>query len=228
VSLPRERWLWPMLPLFVVALYLNFLGTPDAKQLLSSERIFYFHMGSASAAGIAFLVAFIASIAYLRTRRRRWDAIAAASTEIGVILTTMVLVSGILWGKVAWGVWWTWDPRLTATVVMWVMFVAYLLLREWTDDPERRASYAAVLDIVAFFIVPLNYVGVRWLNTIHPFVITTSGIALPPSMQVAMFVSMAAFMYLYVAWMVVRVRLLEVESGLDALKDRLRTKLDTF
>ncbi len=224
----RDWWLVPMAPLFVVALWLNFIGTPDAKQLLSSERIFYFHMGSATAAGFAFLLAFVASMAYLRTRRRRWDAIAAAATEVGVVMTTMVLVSGILWGKVAWGVWWTWDPRLTATVVMWVMFVAYLLLREWTDNPERRASYAAVLNIVAFFIVPLNYVGVRWLNTIHPFVITEKGIALPGMMQVAMFVSMGAFTYLFIAWMVVRVRLLETEAVVDEMKDRLRTRLDAI
>lgn len=224
----RDWWLFPMAPLFVVALWLNFVATPDARQLLSSERIFYFHMGSASAAGYAFLVAFVASIAYLRTKKSRWDSVAAASTEVGVVFTTMVLVSGILWGKVAWGVWWTWDPRLTATVVMWVMFVAYLLLRQWTDNPERRASYAAVLNVVAFFIVPLNYIGVRWLNSIHPFVITESGIAMPGSMQVAMFVSMAAFTYLYIAWMVIRVRLLEVESVVDEMRDRLMTRLDTI
>lgn len=222
----RDGWIWFMAPLWILALYLNFIWTPDDRTLLSSQRIFYFHMGSATAGGLAYLVTFVASLAYLRTRSPRWDILAAASAEVGTVLTTMILVSGILWGRAAWGVWWTWDPRLTTTVILWVLFVGYLLLRDWTDHPERRGVYSAVLAVVAFFMVPIDYLSVRWWNSIHPVVITSQGIAMPPRMIVAMFVSMAAFLYLYVAWMVVRVRLLTAEQGLEAVREQLRQGLE--
>lgn len=174
------------------------------------------------------MVTFVASIGYLVKRHPRWDIVAAASAEIGTVLTTMILVSGILWGRAAWGVWWTWDPRLTSTLILWVLFVAYLLLRDWTDNPERRAVYSAVLAIVAFFDVPIDYMAVRWWHSIHPVVITSQGINMAPRMIVAMFVSMGAFLYLYAVWMTIRTRLLEAERGLDQVKNQIRSRLDSI
>lgn len=217
----RDRWIWFMAPLWVLALYLNFIWTPDDRMLLSSQRIFYFHMGAATAGGLAYLVTFVASLAYLRTRTPRWDIVAAASAEVGTVLTTMILVSGILWGRAAWGVWWTWDPRLTTTVILWVIFAGYLLLREWSDNPERRALYSAVVAILAYVDVPIDYMAVRWWNSIHPVVITSQGIAMAPRMIVAMFVSMAALLYLFAIWMAIRLRLLRAEAGLADIKNRL-------
>ena len=221
-------WLWLMAAIWVVALYLNFIYTPDARYLLSSERIFYVHMGSATAMTFVYGVTFVASIGYLWRRGLAWDRWAAASAEVGTLLTTMVLVSGIIWGRTAWGSWWTWDPTITTTLILWVLFLGYLLLRDWTDDRERRARYAAVLAIVAFFLVPLDYYAVYFLKSIHPAVITTHGVNLAPSMVLAMLVSMVAFLFLAAAWILIRLRLLAAEDHLVEIQDRLRTPLDSL
>jgi heme exporter protein C len=221
-------WLWVMAAVWVVALYLNFIYTPDAKYLLSSERIFYVHMGSATAMTFVYLITFVASIGYLVNKRLSWDRWAAASAEVGTVLTTMVLISGIIWGRTAWGVWWTWDPTVTTTLILWVLFLGYLLLRDWTDDRVKRARYAAVLGIVAFFMVPIDYEAVYVWKSIHPQVITTHGVNLAPSMVLAMLVSMVAMMFLAAAWMVIRIRLFEAQDGLEQIQALIRTPLDTL
>lgn len=222
----RDRWVWILLPLMIIALYLNFIWSPNDAILGASQRIFYFHMGSATVAGIAYTITFVSSIGYLIRRRPAWDVWAASSAEIGTVFTAMVLISGILWGRAAWGIWWTWDPRLTSTVILWVLFAGYMLLREWTDNPERRAQYAAVLAIVAYLDVPIDYMTIHWWNSIHPIVITTHGIRMAPRMIVAMFWSMIAMVLLFVAWMAVRMRLMRAESGIEALKNRIRTGIE--
>lgn len=222
----RDRWIWVLLPYMVVVLYIDFIWSPDAVQLGSTERIFYFHMGSATVTMIAYTITAIASALYLIKRRRIYDIWAAASAEIGTAFTTMVLVTGTLWGKVAWGVWWTWDPRLTSTVILWVLFGGYLLLREWSDNPERRGVYSAILALIAFVDVPIDYMTIRWWNSIHPVVITTQGIQMAPKMIVAMFVSMAAAILIFIAWMSIRLRLLSVQADLTELKTRVREQLE--
>ncbi|NMP23580.1 cytochrome c biogenesis protein CcsA [Sulfobacillus sp. DSM 109850] len=209
-----------------VALYLNFVGTPDDRILGASQRIFYVHMGTATTAGLAFTVTAACSILYLVTKNLAFDVVAAASAEIGTVFTTMLLVTGVLWGRAAWGVWWTWDPRLTATVILWVLFLAYLLVRGWTESVEPRARLSAVLALAAYVDVPIDYMTIRWWKSIHPVVITSHGIQMAPVMVLAMFVSMAAMLALYGAWMQLRVRLGRVESGLDVLKQRLRSRME--
>lgn len=223
-----SAWLWVMAGVWVVALYLNFIYTPDAKYLLSSERIFYVHMGSATAMTFVYLITFVASIGYLFNKKLSWDRWAAASAEVGTVLTTMVLISGIIWGRTAWGVWWTWDPTVTTTLILWVLFLGYLLLRDWTDDRVKRARYAAVLGIVAFFMVPIDYEAVYVWKSIHPQVITTHGVNLAPSMVLAMLVSMVAMMFLAAAWMVIRIRLFKAQDGLEQIQALIRTPLDTI
>lgn len=220
-----ERWVWVVFPVMLIALYLNFIWSPDDKVLGPSVRIFYFHMGAASLAGVAFTVTLIASIGYLVTKKMTWDVWAAASAEIGTILTTMILVTGILWGKATWGVWWTWDPRLTATAILWVLFLAYLLLREWNENPERRARFSAVLAVIAYLDVPIDYMTIHWWNSIHPIVITAQGFNLAPAMIVAMFGSMVAFALIFIAWMAIRMRIMRAENGLSEVKNAMRARL---
>lgn len=219
-------WIWLMVPLWLVALYLNFIDSPDDTVLLSTIRIFYFHMGSAVAMTFAYSITFIASVGYLFNRRRVWDAWAVASAEVGTVLTAMVLISGIIWGRAAWGVWWTWDPKITSTVILWVLFVGYFLLREWTDNPERRRLYSAVLAIVAFADLPVVYMASRWWHSIHPVVITSQGFNMAPSMIPPMMVSMVALTYLMAVWMSIRLRLLNAESKIEVLKERVQARLD--
>jgi heme exporter protein C len=219
-------WLWPLLPLWLVTLYFIFLGSPDDQTLLSSVRIFYFHMGSAVGMSVAYCITLYASIAYLVTRQARWDRWAAASAEVGTVLTAVVIISGTIWGRAAWGVWWTWDPKITSTVILWVLFVAYFLLREWTDNPEHRRLYAAILAIVAFADLPVVYMASRWWRSIHPTVITLQGFNMAPSMLPPMFLGMAAFVYLVGVWIWVRLRLAEAEDAVALAKSRMRRDLD--
>lgn len=222
----RDRWIWGLLPLGIVALYLNFVWSPDDRTLGPSERIFYFHMGAAAAAGLAFTITFVASIGYLVRRGEKWDVWGAASAEIGTVFTAMVLVSGVLWGRAAWGVWWTWDPRLTATLILWVLFAGYLLLREWADSPERQAVYSAVLAIFAYVDVPIDYMTIHWWHSIHPIVITAHGLNMAPRMIVALVVSQFVFLGILIAWMQIRMRLLRAERNIASCKNIIRSQLE--
>ncbi|SMC05987.1 heme exporter protein C [Sulfobacillus thermosulfidooxidans DSM 9293] len=215
-----------VLPLFVAALYADLIWSPDDRVLGASQRIFYFHMGAAVVAALAFTLTFGASLGYLLIKDLRWDHMAAASAEIGTVFTAMVLFSGILWGKAAWGVWWTWDPRLTSTLILWVLFAGYLLLREWSEDLGKRATYSAVLAIVAYIDVPIDYMAVRWWRSVHPVVITTQGIHMAPKMVDAMLLSMVAMMAIFVIWMVIRMRLLDAEWRLRQIYQRRHQVLE--
>ncbi len=170
------------------------------------QRIFYFHVPSAWVAYLAFAVTFVASIAFLRTERRRWDLVAQASAEIGVLFTTFVLVTGPIWARPVWGTWWQWDARLTSTLVLWLGYVGYLLLRGLATDKQRVGRLAAVVAIVAFLDVPIVHFSVYWWRTLHP-----SGPAPLPAQDSglgvrelgAFFVSLVSFTLLYV-WLLGR------------------------
>ena len=222
----KDRWMWLVLPVMVVALYWDFIVSPDDRILGPSERIFYFHMGAATVAAAAFTITAIASAGYLMTHKPGWDIWAAAAAEIGTIFTTMLLISGVLWGRAAWGVWWTWDPRLTATAILWILFLGYLLIREWSEGRERRARYSAVLAIIAYIDVPIDYMTIRWWKSIHPVVLTSHGINMAPSMAVAMLISIAALSLVFIAWMAIRMRLMRAELNVQDLKNAIRAQIE--
>src|SRR4029079_18503072 len=150
---------WTVLRSWVVA-------PADAEQG-NVQRIMYVHVPSAWLAYLSFFVVFIASIAYLRTSKIRWDRIAAASAEIGVLFTGLAIALGSLWGKPVWGTWWTWDPRLTTTAVLLLIYIGYLAIRRVTDNPTRRARWAAVIGIVGFIDVPIVHLSVIWWRSLH-------------------------------------------------------------
>jgi heme exporter protein C len=182
-----------------------FLYAPEDRLQGPTQRIFYVHVPSAWIGLLAFLVVFVASIGVLVTRSRRWDRVAASSAEVGVVFTTAVLITGPLWARPVWGVYWSWDPRLTSYVVLWLLYVTYLALRGYVTDPARRARYSAVLGIVAFLDVPLVYVSVRWWRSLHPgpVVANPEGPQLPGSMLAVLLVGIAAFtlFYLLLLWL---------------------------
>ena len=222
----RDWWIWTVLPVMVVALYFDFVGSPNDVTLGASARILYFHIGSATVAGIAFTITAVASIGYLIQRTLTWDIWAAASAEIGLVFTTMILVSGTIWGRIAWGAWWTWDPRLTATLILWVIFAAYLLLREWSDNRARRATVSAIIALSAYIDVPIDYMTIRWWRSIHPVIFTNQGINMPVSMQIPMFISMGAMTLVFIVWMAVRMRLMRAELGVGDLKNGIRARIE--
>jgi heme exporter protein C len=141
---------------------------PDEKTMHAIQRIFYFHVPSGICSFIAFFIVFIANFAYLATRRPKWDWLGVAGAEVGVACSTIVLITGPIWAHPVWGIWWTWDARLTSTFVLWLLYTAYLLLRGFLDDPQRKAMFSAVFGIFAFLDVPLVYFSNRLWRTQHP------------------------------------------------------------
>ncbi len=205
-----------------VALYLVFLWVPNERTMGWPSRIFYFHVASAWNAFLAFFVVFVASVAYLWRRRPELDTVAAASAEVGVLFTTIVLTTGPLWARPVWGVWWTWDPRLTTTLVLWFLYLGYLVLRQAVEDDERRARFSAVYGIVAFVDVPVVFESVRWWRTIHPQVLAPGDIRIAPEMLLTLLVSVAAFTALYAYLLRLSVGVSRLQRELERVKARLR------
>jgi heme exporter protein C len=145
----------------------GFLTSPAAELYQHSQKIMYVHVPAAWNAFLAFFVVFWASLAYLWKRREGADLLAASAAEVGAVFTGLTLMLGSIWGKWAWGVWWTWDARLTSTAVLFIIFVGYLALRSFTEDPERRATWSAGVGIFGALNVPIVYMSVRWWRTLH-------------------------------------------------------------
>lgn len=219
----RERTGWLLAALgallFAVSLYLVFVYAPREATLGEVQRIFYFHMGTAWNAFFAFGVVFVASIAFLRTRSRYWDRVAVSAAEIGVLFTTIVLLTGSIWGGAAWNAWWTWDPRLTTTLVLWFIYVAYLIMRASVEGWERRARYAAVFGIIGFVDVPIVFMSIRWWRTIHPLVLSSSGFAMDSQMLPAMWFGLISFTFLFFVLLRQRVQIEALKDEANSLKD---------
>lgn len=196
-----SRWLGLLtLPLLLLDLAAIFLYAPTDALQGNVQRIFYVHVPLALTAFGAFFVTFVGSGMYLWKRDRRWDLLAASSAEVGVVLTTLVLVTGSLWAKPIWGTWWTWDARLTTTLVLWLIYLAYILVRASVAEPERAARSAAVIGVIGFLDVPIIRQSVVWWRTLHPgptIIQEGGGTGLPPEMMLTLAVSVVAFGVLY-------------------------------
>jgi heme exporter protein C len=207
----------------LVGLVLATLYAPEETTMGQLQRIFYVHVPSAWVAFLAFGVVFAGSIAYLGTRRIGADRLARSSAEVGVMFTTIVLVTGPIWGKPAWGIWWTWDARLTTTLVLWLLYIGYLMLRAYLPDAERRATLAAVVGILGFVGVPIDYMAIRWWRTQHPAPVMAGGAGsgLHPQMLRAFLFMLLAFTLLYAALLRDRIEVDRLESDNEDLQRRL-------
>jgi heme exporter protein C len=200
------------------------VAPPDANQG-NVQRLMYVHVPAAWLAYLSFGVVFVCSIAYLVTKRIRFDRVAHASAEIGVLFTALTIFLGSLWGKPVWGTYWTWDPRLTTTAIMLLMYVGYLAVRRLPDNPARRARWAAVVGIVAFADVPIVQLSVEWWRSLHqgPTIRLLGPSTIAPIMAAALFTAVGAFTILYVYLMTVRLRVgrLEDRVAAEALSPRV-------
>lgn len=151
-----------------------FVAPTDAKQGLI-YRILYLHVASAWTGLTSFFIGFIANIAYVLRRQPGWDCLGVSAAEVGLTFTSVVLVTGPIWAHPVWGIWWTWDARLTSTFVLWLLYVSYLLLRTLVEEPERRALFSALFGIFAFLDVPLVFGSIRWWRTQHPQPVVMGG-----------------------------------------------------
>ncbi|MDR2489340.1 MAG: cytochrome c biogenesis protein CcsA [Desulfovibrio sp.] len=173
--------------------WLIFVYAPIEATMRLPQKIFYLHLPLAWWGLFSFFIVFAASIAYLCTRQFHWDALAGAAAEIGVVLASLALVTGSIWGKPAWGVWWTWDARLTTTLVMCFIYTGYLIIRTMDIQPEKRSRIAAVVGILAFLDVPLVFFSARLWSYIHP-----PSISLEPEMKTTVFVCILAFAFIWI------------------------------
>lgn len=151
-----------------IALYRVVFQTPDEVTMGVVQKIFYVHLPMAINAFVACLVVFVSGIGYLWQRRMAWDDLGEAGAKVAVLLCTGVLVTGMIWGRSAWGVWWTWSPRLTFSLMLWLLYVVYLIIRTSIESPERRAVVSAVYGIMAFLDVPIVWLSAKLLPDIHP------------------------------------------------------------
>lgn len=182
----KSRTLWTIYWLVVAATFaggivLVFKFTPNESTMGLIQKVFYFHLPIAICTFLCCFCNFVGSIGYLIQRKRKWDDFAAAGAAVSVLLCTGVLLTGILWARGAWGVWWTWSPRLTFSFMLWLLYVVYVLVRASIESSQKRAIVAAVYGLVAFLDVPLVYLSARLLPDIHP-----SSIGLAPSMKLTL------------------------------------------
>jgi heme exporter protein C len=170
-ALKRPGWLTPFgvfaLLFFLFAQSYGFLASPPDRDMGNLQKIMYVHVPSAWMAFGAFAVVLYASVVYLWRRRPEDDLLAASAAEVGALFTALTLMLGSIWGRPTWGIWWTWDPRLTSTAVLLLIFVGYLALRAYTDDEDRRARWSAAVGILGSVNVPIVYMSVRWWRTLH-------------------------------------------------------------
>jgi heme exporter protein C len=166
---PRSSALLGLVALAAVAAAqaLGFVTSPPDRDMGHLQKIMYVHVPAAWNAFLAFFVVAVASVHYLWLRRERSDLLAASAAEVGTVFTALTLVLGSIWGRPTWGVWWTWDPRLTSTAVLLIIFVGYLALRSFADDPDRRARWSAAVGILGALNVPIVYMSVKWWRTLH-------------------------------------------------------------
>ncbi len=211
---PSPVWPWyAMAVAGIVTLVASFLAPADAIQGELS-RILYVHVPAAWLAYVSFGVTMIASALYLWKKDLKWDRMAAASAEIGVLFTGMTLVIGMIWGKSTWGVWWTWDARLTLTAIMFFVYLGYLALRRSTDDLEARAKRAAILGVLAVVQVPLVHFSVVLWRGLHqtPSLVKPASVDMDTPMVITLFIAVAMFSVMYVAMMFKLVELGKLEE----------------
>lgn len=187
-----------------------------------SQKIFYWHMPAAIVSFIAFLVTLWYSIRFLMTKDLEFDIIAYTSAELGLIFGVVLMVFGVIWDYLAWGVWWTWDPRLITYLILLLLFGAYFFLRSMVADRMRQATFAAVFGIIAALDVPISFFSTRLIsNVLHPVVIGGKGTGLDPAMYLWLIVSMAGMLFLYLALLLVKLDIERMEEKLADIKDEI-------
>ena len=175
--------------LVVAAAYANFFIAPTERTMGVIQRIFYFHAATAWAGEMVFFVCFVANLLYVWKREQKYDWLGVTCAEVGLACITIVLITGPIWAHPVWGIWWTWDARLTSTFVLWLLYVSYLLLRTLIEEPGRRALLSALFGIFAFLDVPLVFFSIRWWRTQHPapVIMGGQGSGLDPTMSKVFF-----------------------------------------
>ncbi len=197
--------------------WLVFAWAPEEKVMGPAQKIFYIHLPLAWWGLVSFAAACVASILYLWRKKPSCDRFSAAATEIGLLFCTLTLATGSIWGRHSWGVWWTWDPRLTTALILWFIYAGCLALRSMPMQESRRAALCSVVTIAGFLDVPLVFLSARLWRSIHPSVFAAKGGGLEPEMAMTAAACVASFFFLWLALLIVRWRQLRMTARLDAL-----------
>ena len=221
----RKALGWLSFLMILAATYLVFMWVPNERIMGPVQKIFYFHVASAWVGFFAFLVVFIAGAAYLYTRDNKWDILGVSSAEIGVMFTTIVLITGPIWARPTWNAWWTWDPRLTTTLVLWFIYLAYLMVRSSIHEEEKKARFSAIFGIIGFIDVPIVWFSIRWWRTIHPVVVDSSGFAMSSKMTTTLMFSLLAFTVLYFYLLSNSMFVERMRAEIAGLKESIRNRI---
>ena len=210
--------------LFLVAVYMALVFAPLEAVMGWVQKVFYFHVATAWTGMMGFMVAGIAGILYLWKKDLKWDIVEVAAVEISLVFFGITIVMGSVWARPIWNTWWTWDPRLTTAAITMLVYAAYMMLRQGIEEPERRARFGAVYTILGFVAVPITFISIRLLRTIHPVVVgkgAGSGdgsFAMTGDMRTAFFFSLFVFTVLFVDFMWHRVRMGQLVAKVEQLR----------
>lgn len=210
--------------LVLLAFYMALFYAPMERTMGDAQRIFYFHVPSAMMAFLGFMIVLVASIGYLATASRRWDALAQSAAEIGLLFCTITLLTGPIWARSAWGVWWTWDARLSTTLILWLIYVAYLMLRSYMGGDLRMRRFSSVLGIIGALDVPIVYFSVRWWRTQHPTTFITERGGLAPAMAMSLRMGMLAILGLFIVLLLKRMDLERLRERRDFLRAAVESR----
>jgi heme exporter protein C len=210
--------------LLAAAFAMVFGYAPIEKVMGAVQKVFYFHVATAWVGMLGFVAVTVVAIIYLRTKDLKWDTIGVAAVELSLVFFLIAIVLGSIWARPAWGTWWTWEPRLTTAAILEMIYLAYLLLRQGIEDPERRARFGAVYALLFSLSVPLSFFSIRIFRTIHPVVIGESGAQaqgsfnMTPAMLQTMLFSIAVFSVIFVTLFWHRIRLGQFSERVEQLK----------
>ncbi len=222
---PQSRLLKFLNIFSVISVFAAFLMAifyaPLERVMGEVQRVFYFHVATAWVGMLGFIVAAVVSVIYLRTKDLKWDVIGLAAVEISLVFFLIAIILGSIWARPAWGTWWTWEPRLTTAAILEMVYLAYLLLRQGIEDPERRARFGAVYTLLGGLSVPMTFVSIRIFRTIHPVVIGGGGsekMSMTGSMVATMLTSIAVFSIVFITLFWHRIRLGLFAEKIEQLK----------
>jgi heme exporter protein C len=207
----------------IIATYMA-LNAPTERVMGEVQKVFYFHIGTAWTALLGFILAGVFSVAFLVTKNLKWDRLQVAAIEVSLVFFLITIVLGSIWARPAWNTWWTWDPRLTTAAVTELIYVAYFMLRQGIDDPDRRARFGAVYALVGAISAPITFFAIRLFRTIHPVVIggtnpeADGGFSMTPDMRTAFFFALFAFSIIFIDLFWNRIRLGDLQEKVEQLK----------
>lgn len=215
----------------LVGLWFALIYAPTERIEGDVQRLLYVHVPAALAMYVAYTLLAFASLMYLMQRRARWDEVAVATAEVATLFATIVLTTGPVWARPVWGTWWTWDARLTSTLLLWLILAAYLMLRSYGDSPQAAARFGAVLALFGFLDLPIIHYSVRWWRTLHPDpkLMTEGGVGagLAAEMLAALAVGIVAAMALLAALLALRLRAERLERGVRELRASVQRREDS-